>query len=111
MPDIQTVPVTQGDTPTRTFRITSSGAALNLTGVTVTAVIKPTIGTSDDDNAAHPLTVGAGLTIVDAAAGTVRMDIPSAVTTSPGWWFYKIQVTSSGHPETAVEGLMPVSPA
>ena len=54
MPDIQTVPVTQGDTPTRTFRITSSGAALNLTGVTVTAVIKPTIGTSDDDNAAHP---------------------------------------------------------
>lgn len=111
MPSIVTLPLTEDDTPSRTFRITSAGSALNLSSATVVAVIKPTAATEDDAAGTYTLSLGAGLTVVDASAGTVRLDIPAAVTASPGAWFYKIRITLAAQTETAIWGWITISDA
>lgn len=109
MAAVVNVPLTQGDTPSRVWALSSAGSTLDLDGATVTAYIKPDATVADGAQGTHTLTSGAGLTVVDSAAGTVRLDIPSAVTASPSWWWYRIRVTRAGRTETAVEGWIPVS--
>lgn len=112
MADAVTVPLTEDDNPSRTFQLTSAGSILNLTGATVVAIIKAS--QSVEDNAGpgvYTLTVGSGLTIADAALGKVQLDIPSAVTASPSWWFYKIRVTRNSRTETAITGWICVQDA
>lgn len=112
MADTVNVTVIEDDDVARTFQITSGGTALNISSVTVFAVIKPSERVEDNAASAHTLTDGDGLTIVDAATGKVRLDYPAEVTASPGWWFYKIRVTSSaGQTETAITGWIAVSDA
>lgn len=111
MAAIVNVPLTEGDTPSRIWALTSAGTTLDLTGATVAAYIKPNATTADGAQGTYTLTSGSGLTVVSAAAGTVQLDIPSAVTTAPSWWWYKIRVTRSGRTETAVEGWIAVSDA
>lgn len=98
------VTLAEGSDVSRTWQITSDSAALNLTSADVTAVIKPSEHYEDDDDLAHQLSEGAGITIVDAAAGTVKLDIPAAVTQAPSAWFYKINVTLAGETDTAIGG-------
>ncbi|MFF4417078.1 hypothetical protein ACFYY8_31545 [Streptosporangium sp. NPDC001559] len=103
------VTLTEDDETSRTFQLTTGGTALNLSAAIVTAIVKASPAV--EDNAAsgvYTLTAGDGLAIVDAAAGTVRLDWPAAVTASPGWWFYKIRVTLAAQTETAILGWIAI---
>lgn len=108
MADWVNVTIPEGSDVSRTWRLTSDGAALVLSGVTVTAVIKPSERYEDDDESAHTLTAGDGLTVVDATAGTVRLTIPAGVTEAPSAWFYKILASVSGETEPAVMGWIQI---
>ena len=108
MAGIVSVTLIEGDDTSRTWSLTSDGAALNLTSADVTAVIKPTEHVADNAATAYNLTEGSGVTIVSASAGTVKLDIPTAVTASPSQWFYKIRVALSGETETAVWGWISI---
>ncbi len=107
--DLVSVTIPEGSDASRTWQLTSDGAALDLSGVTVTAVIKPSPAYEDDDTAAHTLTAGQGLTIVDAAAGRVKLTIPAQVTEAPSTWWYKITPSVSGETEPAVGGWITVT--
>ncbi|ETK36140.1 hypothetical protein [Microbispora sp. ATCC PTA-5024] len=109
MADTVSVTIPEGSDTSRTWRLTTDGAPLDLSGVTVTAVIKPSPAYEDDDAAAHTLTAGNGLTILDAAEGTVRLDIPTLVTDAPSTWWYKIIPTVSGETEPAIVGWITVT--
>jgi hypothetical protein len=77
----------------------------------VFAVIKATPEVDDSSPAAYTLTEGSGLTTTDAATGKIRIDVPTAVMASPGWWYYKIRVTASGRTETAISGWLAIQDA
>lgn len=111
MPSIITLPVTEDDEPTPTFQITSGGTPLDLTAATVTAIIKASPSVEDTALGVYTLASGSGLAVTDAAQGKVRLDIPAAITASPGWWYYKIRVSHTAKPMTAIEGWIPVGDA
>jgi hypothetical protein len=98
----------EGDDESRTFQITSGGSAMNISAVTVTALIKASVSVEDDAVGVTNLTVGDGLTIMDAAAGKVRMAFPDDVVASPSTWYYKIKLTVSGDTRTAIHGWIAV---
>ncbi len=112
MAAVVNVPLTQGDTPTRYWQLaTGDEETFDLSGATVTAYIKPDATVTDGASGTYTLTTGTGLTVVDSDQGIVSLDIPSGVTASPSWWWYRIRVTRDGRTETAVEGWIPVSDA
>jgi hypothetical protein len=91
--------------------LTEDGEPLDLSSVDVTVVIKPSEHYEDDDDLAHVLTEGDGVTIVSAAAGRVRVRIPDAVTAAPSQWFYKITPEVAGSEEPAIIGTLWVADA
>ncbi|GAA0853439.1 hypothetical protein ACFQVD_26540 [Streptosporangium amethystogenes subsp. fukuiense] len=111
MSDAINVTLTEDDDGLATFVITSDGAPLGLGAATVFAIVKPTQHVEDDALSAHRLEQGDGVTIVDAAAGTVRLDFPQVVMESPSTWFYKIRVTAGGKTRTAIWGWLTISDA
>ena len=111
MPDAINVTLTEDDDDYAIFTITSDGVPLGLGSVEVFAVVKPTQHVEDDAPTAHLLEEGDGLTIVDAAEGTVRLEFPGAVMGSPSTWFYKIRVTAGSSTRTAIWGWLTISDA
>lgn len=109
MPTVINLALTEDDNESPTFAITNDAGALDLAGATVVAVIKPSEHVEDNATSAHTLTEGDGITITDAAAGQIRMDIPAAVTESPGFWWYKIRVTVGSATRTAITGWITVA--
>ena len=104
--------LTEDDTPLRTWQITQAGSPLNLGAATIIMVIKASQHVEDDAvTGVYTLTVGSGLTLVDASLGKVEAEIPPAVTASPGTWFYKIRVTVTGNTETAIDGWISITDA
>lgn len=104
--------LTEDDTEAPTFAITDEDGPLDLASAEVFAVIKATPQVEDSTaTGVYTLTEGSGVTIVDAAAGTVQLSIPSAVTASPGTWFYKIRVTVGSATRTAITGRITVADA
>ncbi|WP_157253196.1 hypothetical protein [Nonomuraea typhae] len=112
MTDYVNVDLTEDDDEGPIFRITGDGAALNLTGATVVAIIKASQHVEDDaSSGVYTLTSGSGLTVTSPTQGLVQLTIPDAVTESPSIWFYKIRVTS-GSPattKTAIAGWLSVA--
>lgn len=108
MPTTINVDLTEDDAETPTFAIKdNASAALDLTTADVFAVIKASQHVEDNaSSGVYTLTEGSGVTIVSAAAGTVKLAIPSAVNASPGTWYYKIRVTVSGATRTAIVGWL-----
>lgn len=112
MPDTVNLTLTEDDDGSATFQITSGGDALNIASADVFAVIKASQHVEDDaSSGVYTLTEGSGVTIVNAATGTVRLDFPEAVTESPSIWFYKIRVDSAGDTLTAIWGWISVADA
>lgn len=115
MPGIVNLTLTEDDDESPSFRITDdAGAALGLVGATVTAVVKASQHVEDDAaTGVFILTVGDGVTIDDAAAGEITLDLPSAVTESPSIWFYKVRVRRGSPPKTktAIEGWLSTADA
>lgn len=104
--------LTEDDTPLRTWQITQAGTPLNLASATVVMVIKASQHVEDDAaTGVYTLTIGSGLTLVDASLGKVEAEIPSAVTATVGTWFYKIRITITGNTETAIDGWISVQDA
>jgi hypothetical protein len=104
--------LTEDDNGSFMFALTDANGPLNLTSADVFAVIKASQHVEDDAaSGVYTLTEGSGVTIVDAAAGTVRIDIPDAVSASPSIWFYKIRATISGDTRTAITGWLSISDA
>ncbi len=101
----------EGDDESRTFQITSGGSPMNIGSVTVTALIKASTSVEDDAAGVTHLSVGDGITVVDASTGKVRVTFPDAVLASPSNWYYKIKLTVSGDTRTAIHGWIAVSDA
>lgn len=109
MASIINLTLTEDDDETPTFAITDASGPLNLTSADVRAYIK--LNPSVEDNAAsgvYTLTEGSGITVTDAAQGRIEVAIPSAVTASPGFWWYKIRVTVGSATRTAIEGWITI---
>jgi len=85
--DFETV---QGDTPTWSDTLTySTGAAVNLTGATLTFIVRSL-------TAAAPVTLAGTASIVSAAAGTVQFAASAADTATPGQYMAQWKVTFAG---------------
>jgi hypothetical protein len=107
--DWQNFDVAEGFSGKRTFEITSDGSEMNLSTAAVTVVFKPSEAVEDDDDLAHVLTEGDGVTVTDPSAGLVEVEIPEVLTQAPLAWFYKVDVAVSGQgSDTAVAGWMTV---
>lgn len=95
-----------GDDLTFTVTLTLDGSPLDLTGLTVHAVVKPRSTSADSDGTAYTLTV------TDAASGTAAWVIPRADTAAPAWSWYRIWVADgSGDIGTALYGTLAVMAA
>lgn len=92
---------TAGDDITLTGSVSYNGAPLNLSGYTVTALLRPTPASKDYEGKTYALTV------TDAASGSYQWDIPHADTEPPGHRPYRIWITdSSGRVYTVVSGIL-----
>lgn len=83
--------------------ITSGGSALNLTGMTVKMLLKPTAGVVDTDPSVKSVTA----TIVTPSAGLCTINIPHSDLQSQTLTFYRIDVIDgSGDINTAAYGTV-----
>ena len=92
-----------GDSKVITVTVTDAdGAAVNLTGATISYVI------FDDGSATITKTVGSGITVTDAAAGTFTITLAASDTASlAGAYYHECQVTdSSGNISTIFTGTV-----
>lgn len=95
-----------GDDLEFTLALAYDGAPLDLTGYTVTAVIKPRATSPDSDGTSYALTV------TDAASGACTWTVPHADTTVPGSRAYHVRVSDSqGRVATAVYGTLTLAAA
>lgn len=87
----------------------TDGTAVDLTGKTVEAFVKPSKSTADADGSVWKgSTATSGVTVTDAAAGKATISIPaSALTTTQTWW--RCDVVSGGLRKTAVYGVLTVT--
>lgn len=93
-----------GDDLTFGIAVSYDGAPLDLTGYTVTAVIKPRPTSADSDGTAYTLT--------GASDGTCEWDIPHAVTVPAGTRAWHVRVTDSeGRVATAAYGTLTLAAA
>jgi len=69
----------------------------NLTSVTLTAYVKPSAATPDDDPSVAVITATPGpngvITVTDAAAGLATLTIDGSVIPSPGTLFWHLDAT------------------
>jgi hypothetical protein len=88
---------------TVTTNVPTAGTALDLTGLSLEAFVKPTRATADSDGA-----VWKGTTVItDAANGKATVSVPgSALTTTQTWW--RVDVLSGGLRKTAIYGALTV---
>lgn len=90
-----------------TTNVPTAGTVLDLTGKTVEAFLKPSKATADADGAVWKGTIGSGVTVTDAAAGHLTVNIPAAsVTTTQTWW--RVDVLSGGLRKTVIYGAVTV---
>ncbi|SEF34398.1 hypothetical protein SAMN05421837_107369 [Amycolatopsis pretoriensis] len=92
-----------------TTNVPTAGTALDLTGMSLEAFVKPTRATADSDGAVWKgTTTGGQVVITDAANGKATVSIPgSALTTTQTWW--RVDVLSGGLRKTAIYGALTVT--
>jgi hypothetical protein len=84
------------------------GTALDLTGKTLEAYLKPSAATADADGSVWKGTSAAEITITDAVGGKATIAAPgSAVQTTKKWW--RIDVLNAGKRKTALYGDVAVT--
>lgn len=91
-----------------TTNVPTDGTALDLTGLSLEAYLKPNASTEDTDPAVWEGTTGMGqIAVTDAHNGKASITIPgSAVTQEQTWW--RCDVISAGLRNTAVYGVLSV---
>lgn len=86
----------------------SPGTALNLTGKTLEAFLKPSAATADGDSSVWKGTTASEITVTDAPNGKASIAMPaSAVVLAKQWW--RLDVISAGLRKTAVYGAVAVT--
>lgn len=92
-----------------TTNVPTAGTVLNLTGMSVSAVLKKTAMTADSDPTSwNGSTTTSGVTITNASGGLVTVSFPaSAVTPAMGWWRVDV-IDASSKIKSAVYGQVTV---
>lgn len=87
----------------------TAGTALDLTGMTVEAYLKPSAATADNDGSVWTGSTTTGeVTITNAAGGEVEVAIPAAaVTTAKGW--LRIDIVNGSLRKTGPYGSVTVT--
>lgn len=106
-----TLTFVQGDDPDAALTITRNGAPYNLTGKTITIVVKASKSTPDA-SALFTLTTGSGITIVSAVGGTATATFTNRFDTAGKFW-YRGYVSDGGtvNAQTFARGPLIVEPA
>jgi len=96
----------RGDTLRIDYQVTqmvdNTEVVVDLTGSTLTysCKVRPTSSTY----VFPPLTIGSGITLVDAPNGKLRIEVPSSVTDTlaPGEYYTDLEMVSSGGAKTTI---------
>ncbi len=93
------------------FALTAAGSPVNLTGLTLTVVLKPTAASPDVTGTTY--TTSSGLTVTSAAGGAFTWAVPHAdvKVSPPGSLWYRVDLTSAGETETALYGALSLAAA
>jgi hypothetical protein len=98
----------EGNDEILTVSIGRAGAAYSLAGSTVEMIIKSSVsdaeGTYPDASVVVLSTATGEITVTDAAAGTVTVDINAADLATPGTMVYRIDVIDGTGRRTAIHG-------
>jgi hypothetical protein len=91
-----------------TTNVPAAGTALDITGMSLQAWLKPNASSADTDPAVWEGTSGMGqITVTDAPHGKASISIPaSAVTQAQTWW--RCDVVSGALRNTAAYGVLSV---
>lgn len=87
-----------------TFSLTYNSLPLNLTGYTVTVVVKPSQVSADAAGVTY--SIGSGLTMISALAGRFTLAIPRASTATPGATWYRVDVSNGSGLYSALCGSL-----
>jgi len=100
----------QNTDPDVELTLTQGGAALDLASASALELyLKPHRTTADTDLAVTKLTVGTGISITDAGAGTCVASIPAAALAVAGLKWWRIDAVISGKRRTAMCGVVHVA--
>ncbi|KAB2384743.1 hypothetical protein [Actinomadura montaniterrae] len=96
----------QGDDEQVTVTVSdeATGAAYDLTGALVHVYLKPSAETPDGDASVVVLAIGDGIEVLDAAAGQIRVTIPSSWLATAGTRWWHLTVVMAGATRTAARG-------
>lgn len=87
-----------------TFSLIYNDLPLNLTGYTVSVVVKASQTASDGTGTTY--TVGSGLTVLSALAGRVQLSIGHTSTGTAGTQWYRVDVSNGGAVNTCMCGTL-----
>lgn len=108
----QALQMYRGDAAGWRFPVVLDGAAQDITGASARFTAKHR-STDADGAAVFVKTVGSGITLTDAAAGVLTVELSAADTDSldvPVTLLWDLQITSGGAPKTIAAGTLLVQP-
>lgn len=79
-------------------------APFNLAGASITMTVKATRDTADGSAIATYSTGSGTIIITDAPNGSFTVQLSTAATAATGLYFYKVNATTGGHPQTLMHG-------
>lgn len=95
----------RGDTIVIEFAIAQDGVATNLTGYSIWFTAKKQLSDNDTSPSSIQKTIGSGITVLDAAAGHIRVTIlpaDTATLSAATTYFCDLQIKSAGGVITTV---------
>lgn len=110
MPTRRALTVSQGNDETLNGTVLDDdGAPLDLTGVTLEMLLKPSAETADDDPAVTTLTTTAGdITVSAPLTGAYSVAIPDTALTEAGIRWYRVDAVQGTSRKTIVYGPLKV---
>jgi hypothetical protein len=110
MPTRRALTVNQSNDETLTGTVLDEqGAPLNLTGVTLEMLLKPSEATPDDDASVTVLsTTGGGITVNAPLTGAYSVAIPDTALTEAGIRWYRVDAVQGTSRKTIVYGPLKV---
>ncbi|WUI02096.1 hypothetical protein OHR68_09900 [Spirillospora sp. NBC_00431] len=84
------------------------GAPLDLTGVTLEMLLKPTAETDDADPSVVKLSTGSGITVSAPLTGAYSVAIPDTALTEAGVRWYRVDAVQGTSRKTVVYGPLKV---
>lgn len=108
MPSRKNLTLYEANTEQVTIAVALDGGAYNLTGAALEVYIKADATVADTDPSVSKLTIGSGITVLDAPSGQVRATIPAGVVVGPGARWYRLDVVEGTVRRTAVYGTLTI---